>query len=56
MVLPDDEAAIVGLGVPCGACSVLVYRQRQGGHRVDFGRVEGEHWAAGITATCERVG
>lgn len=52
MMMPDDLAAVVALGVPCRNCGASVYRNRDAGHAVRWERSPGGHWAAGITVTC----
>lgn len=52
--LPEDLLAIARLGIPRRTCGNLIYRAGAGSdhHSIDWSRLPGEHWAAGITASC----
>ncbi len=50
--LPQELAAVTALGIPCLDCGDLVYRDRQGGHAVEWDMNSTDHWASGITARC----
>lgn len=51
LMMPDDLAGVVALGVPCRTCGAAVYRNGSGGHEVTWRREPG-HWASGIVAVC----
>jgi hypothetical protein len=55
VVWPRDMTVVVALGVPCGDCGELVYRQGEGGHTVRFAVAEGRPWAELVTAHCGRA-
>lgn len=58
MEMPDDLLPIATLGVPCRTCGASVYRQGDAGHTIEWKpKSKGDpagHWAAGITARCDR--
>jgi len=56
LVWPDDQAAVIALGVPCSDCGQVVY-DLGAGERPHTLRVlmlldSGRHWSDGISATC----
>src|SRR4051812_20124844 len=54
IMMPDDLAAVVALGLPCRTCGASVYQDGDANHTVRWTRDQEKqlHWAAGITATC----
>lgn len=56
---PDDQAAVLALGVPCDDCVTVVDDLESGPdrarHELQVTGRDGEHWAHGIVARCGRA-
>ena len=52
--LPEDLLTIARQGIPCRGCGKLIYQSGAGSdhHSIEWVRLPGQHWAAGITASC----
>lgn len=56
---PQDQPAVLALGVPCDDCVTLVYDLEPGAgrdrHVLQVTGTDGAHWARGIVARCGRA-